>query len=97
MGRRAAPGRRQAAAVRGGDRRVRVRGLERRVVTAVVCRVCGRRLRSETWRARGIGPVCARRTRSGPGRTPTTTDTEPIPGQQEIPLPPMQHTLTWSP
>ncbi|MFD4855087.1 DUF6011 domain-containing protein [Streptomyces atratus] len=61
------------------------------------CRVCGRVLRSEKWRVRGVGPVCWSRTR-GRTATPATAHGEPEihPGQIEIPLPPMQHELTWS-
>ncbi|MEV6081747.1 DUF6011 domain-containing protein [Streptomyces sp. NPDC052069] len=57
--------------------------------------MCGRRLRSAASQARGLGPVCARRTRSH--TAPAGPEFDPIPGQIEIPLPPMQHHLTWSP
>ncbi|MEU1155736.1 DUF6011 domain-containing protein [Streptomyces sp. NPDC005918] len=61
------------------------------------CRECGRPLRSATWTALGIGPVCARKTgvtapsevrplhtRSTPKATSTTS-----PGQTCIPIQPM--------
>ncbi|MFJ2374998.1 DUF6011 domain-containing protein [Streptomyces sp. NPDC087769] len=61
------------------------------------CRVCGRLLRSEKWAARRIGPVCWSRTHGRTGPPPTTHgEPEIYPGQTEIPLPPMQHELTWS-
>ena len=52
--------------------------------------VCGRPLRDPTSIARGLGPICNRRLNGPPPRTtagarpPTTT--EPIPGQDELPL-----------
>ncbi|WP_353962211.1 DUF6011 domain-containing protein [Streptomyces anulatus] len=59
--------------------------------------MCGRRLRSEKWRTRGIGPVCARRTGNRPPpHIPTPTPDHHVPGQTELPLQPMQPTL-WSP
>ncbi|MGW9299395.1 DUF6011 domain-containing protein [Streptomyces cyaneofuscatus] len=65
-------------------------------MTTAVCRVCGRRLRSAQWRARGIGPVCARRTRQQPApHIPTPAPDHHIPGQAELPLVHHQPTL-WS-
>ncbi|MEU3976861.1 DUF6011 domain-containing protein [Streptomyces bacillaris] len=65
-------------------------------MTGPRCRVCGRRLRSARWRARGIGPVCARRNQSQPApRIPTPTPDHHIPGQDELPLVHHQPTL-WS-
>ncbi|MFI2078658.1 DUF6011 domain-containing protein [Streptomyces triculaminicus] len=64
------------------------------------CGLCGRVLTDQASRARGVGPVCARRSqshtaarvpRSGPLFTPITD----IPGQTELPLAPHQPTL-WS-
>ncbi|WP_443051211.1 DUF6011 domain-containing protein [Streptomyces sp. JV185] len=61
------------------------------------CRVCGRLLRSERWAARGIGPVCAKAAGERPApRIPTPQPDHHVPGQTELPLPPMQHELTWS-
>lgn len=59
------------------------------------CAACGRLLRrpSQT----GLGPVCARRLNPAPARRPVvrTPDIppDPIPGQEEIPLRPMQPSL----
>lgn len=67
-------------------------------MTASLCRVCGRRLRSQESRTRGAGPVCWRATRTPVHRTPTadlTTVPEAIPGQTELELTPHQPTL-WS-
>ncbi|MFJ6319679.1 DUF6011 domain-containing protein [Streptomyces californicus] len=64
-------------------------------MTGPSCRVCGRRLRSEKTRARGIGPVCARRTRQTTPHIPTPTPDHHIPGQDELPLVHHQPTL-WS-
>ncbi|MFF0426891.1 DUF6011 domain-containing protein [Streptomyces sp. NPDC004520] len=58
-------------------------------MTAVACRVCGRRLRSRRYAAAGIGPVCARNTRTDTGPGPAAADRpaiEHIPGQTAIPL-----------
>ncbi|WP_443034222.1 DUF6011 domain-containing protein [Streptomyces sp. BE147] len=63
-------------------------------MTTPSCRACGRLLRSAASRARGLGPVCARRTRSH--TAPAAPAFDPIPGQTEITLPPMQTALTWS-
>ncbi|MEV8417810.1 DUF6011 domain-containing protein [Streptomyces niveus] len=60
--------------------------------------MCGRRLRTETSRARGAGPVCWRATRPPVHRPPTadlTAVPEPTPGQTELELQPIQPTL-WS-
>ncbi|MFF9684571.1 DUF6011 domain-containing protein [Streptomyces bacillaris] len=60
--------------------------------------MCGRRLRSARWRARGIGPVCARRNQPthqpGP-HIPTPAPDHHIPGQTELPLAHHQPSL-WS-
>ncbi|MFF2009148.1 DUF6011 domain-containing protein [Streptomyces sp. NPDC058195] len=51
------------------------------------CRVCGRLLRSERWRARGIGPICAKA--AGARTTPQIPTPRPdhhIDGQAELPL-----------
>ncbi|WP_420711653.1 DUF6011 domain-containing protein [Streptomyces sp. NRRL B-24720] len=71
-----------------------------RTSTGLRCRSCGRLLRSQASRRRGLGPHCARaaRGRTAPRKSqasPTATP-DPIPGQIEIFLPPMQHQLTWS-
>ncbi|MEU0831258.1 DUF6011 domain-containing protein [Streptomyces sp. NPDC005969] len=60
------------------------------------CGSCGRLLRSQASRARGLGPYCARALRGRTGPAVAVPDVEPVPGQLEIPLPPMQHELTWS-
>ncbi|MFJ1695723.1 DUF6011 domain-containing protein [Streptomyces sp. NPDC088252] len=62
------------------------------------CRVCGRPLRSQASRARGVGPTCHRRTRGHTAPRTAVTHTEPEinPEQIELPFPPMQHELTWS-
>ncbi|WP_443069250.1 DUF6011 domain-containing protein [Streptomyces sp. NBC_01362] len=60
------------------------------------CRVCGRLLRSERWRARGVGPVCWSRTRGRTAvRIPTPHPDHHVPGQDELPLVHHQPTL-WS-
>lgn len=65
-------------------------------VPAPSCRVCGRVLRSEASRVRGVGPVCFR---AAGGRTavriPALTPDHHIPGQDELPLTYAQVTL-WS-
>ncbi|MET7788102.1 DUF6011 domain-containing protein [Streptomyces sp900116325] len=60
------------------------------------CCSCGRLLRSQASRARGLGPYCARalRGRIAP-RTPASVVDPPIPGQTELPLQPHQPSL-WS-
>ncbi|MFB7845479.1 DUF6011 domain-containing protein [Streptomyces sp. NPDC056053] len=65
-------------------------------MTAPSCRVCGRLLRSETSRARGVGPTCHRRTggHTGP-HIPTPRPDHHVPGQAELPLIHHQPTL-WS-
>ncbi|MFJ1647944.1 DUF6011 domain-containing protein [Streptomyces sp. NPDC088258] len=61
------------------------------------CCLCGRVLRSEASRARGVGPHCFRASGGRVAlRLPAPHVDLPIPGQTEIPMPPMQHTLTWS-
>jgi len=64
----------------------------------VRCR-CGRPLRDPVSRARGLGPVCARRlglaTRHPPAIRATDAPVEPMPGQTELPLIDHQPTL-WS-
>lgn len=66
--------------------------------TPVKC-VCGRLLRDPVSRARGIGPICAKRlqARTAPRPRPPAPSTgrEPIPGQDELPLVEIQPTL-WS-
>lgn len=63
------------------------------------CRVCGRVLRSEASRARRVGPRCWRALTA---RTairvvvPAQTAPDVIPGQTELPLPPIQSAITWS-
>ncbi|MER6607335.1 DUF6011 domain-containing protein [Streptomyces sp. NPDC000927] len=65
-------------------------------MTAPSCRVCGRLLRSEKWRARGIGPVCARATGACTRpHIPTPRPDHHIDGQSELPLVHHQPTL-WS-
>ncbi|WP_405703030.1 DUF6011 domain-containing protein [Streptomyces sp. NBC_01383] len=70
-------------------------------VPAPSCRVCGRVLRSDASRARGVGPVCFRapggRTaiRVRAARIPTPTPDHHVPGQTELPLQILQPTL-WS-
>ncbi|WP_439947222.1 DUF6011 domain-containing protein [Streptomyces sp. BBFR109] len=60
---------------------------------------CGRLLRDPESRTRKLGPVCWRKLHGRPRRTPhitpPATSTQPIPGQTELPLDPMQPTL-WS-
>ncbi|MEU8829400.1 DUF6011 domain-containing protein [Streptomyces sp900116325] len=60
------------------------------------CAACKRLLRSQASRARGLGPYCARALRGRTGPFVATPGIEPLPGQLEFPLPPMQHELTWS-
>ncbi|WP_353962443.1 DUF6011 domain-containing protein [Streptomyces sp. NBC_01221] len=62
------------------------------------CAACRRLLRSQASRARGLGPHCARLLRGRTGASVGLLAAEPEihPGQIEIPLPPMQHELTWS-
>ncbi|MGW1433101.1 DUF6011 domain-containing protein [Streptomyces sp. NPDC002431] len=51
------------------------------------CRVCGRLLRSERWRAQGIGPICAKATGERTAvRIPTPRPDHHIDGQTELPL-----------
>lgn len=60
------------------------------------CLACGRRLRRPS--PSGLGPVCFRRLNPAPARTPARAAeplVEPIPGQTELPLQPMQPSL-WS-
>ncbi|MGW3825740.1 DUF6011 domain-containing protein [Streptomyces sp. NPDC005071] len=71
-----------------------------RASTAPRCGSCGRVLRSEESRRRGLGPHCWRAAR---GRTAVRVNKPPldvtpdrIPGQIELHFPPMQHELTWS-
>ncbi|MFJ4852423.1 DUF6011 domain-containing protein [Streptomyces sp. NPDC088730] len=65
-------------------------------MTTPCCRVCGRVLRSERWRVRGIGPVCARRVGDRPlPRIPTPTPDHHVDGQAELPLVHHQPSL-WS-
>lgn len=63
------------------------------------CRVCGRPLRSEASRTRGVGPVCARTTGAGLTGRGTRRDIderpEPGPGQTALDLHLLQPTL-WS-
>ncbi|MEU2134953.1 DUF6011 domain-containing protein [Streptomyces sp. NPDC018352] len=59
------------------------------------CRVCGRLLRSETSRARGVGPICHRRTHGTAPRIPTPHPDHHVPGQTELDLFTHQPTL-WS-
>lgn len=64
----------------------------------MTCQVCGRRLRSQESRARGVGPVCWAATRTPVHRPPAAalgTAPEPIPGQTELDLEPHQPSL-WS-
>lgn len=60
---------------------------------------CGRLLADPVSRARGLGPVCAKRLQGRTARPPRitspTTDPEPIPGQTELQLVDHQPTL-WS-
>lgn len=60
------------------------------------CRSCGRVLRTEQSKARGIGPVCgkASQPRTAP-RIPTPHPDHHIDGQTELPLTHLQPTL-WS-
>ncbi|MFE7237233.1 DUF6011 domain-containing protein [Streptomyces sp. NPDC057580] len=60
------------------------------------CGSCGRLLRSQASRVLGLGPRCARALRGRTGPSVAVSDVEHVPGQIEIPLPPMQHELTWS-
>ncbi|MFJ3258471.1 DUF6011 domain-containing protein [Streptomyces sp. NPDC086771] len=65
-------------------------------MTAPACRVCGRPLRSEASRARGVGPICHRRTHGRAAvRIPTPPADHHVPGQVELPLVHHQPTL-WS-
>ncbi|MFJ1696243.1 DUF6011 domain-containing protein [Streptomyces sp. NPDC088252] len=60
------------------------------------CAACRRLLRSQTSRARGLGPHCARLLRGHTGAFVGLPAAEPpIPGQVEIPLRDHQPTL-WS-
>ncbi|MFF1958002.1 DUF6011 domain-containing protein [Streptomyces sp. NPDC058220] len=61
----------------------------------MTCQVCGRPLRTQESRARGAGPVCWAATRPHIHRPAAATTPEPIPGQTELPLQPIQPTL-WS-
>lgn len=61
---------------------------------APACRVCGRRLADPVSQARGVGPVCDRAARKRTAVPAPGVDVHP--GQTELPLPPMQHELTWS-
>ena len=68
-------------------------------VVAPSCRSCGRLLASEASRARGYGPVCWRALTARTALrvvVPAKTTPDVIPGQIELPLPPIQSALTWS-
>lgn len=64
--------------------------------TAPRCAACKRLLRSQASRALGLGPRCARALRGRTATSVAVSDVAHVPGQLEIPLPPMQHELTWS-
>ncbi|MET9953533.1 DUF6011 domain-containing protein [Streptomyces sp. NPDC006339] len=53
----------------------------------VHCRVCGRNLRSARTAARGVGPICARKTAAAPAPAAPSALVEHCPGQTAIPLP----------
>lgn len=71
---------------------------------AARCALCGRLLADPASRARGLGPVCFRRSGGRPGpralrpRPPGApgVPVPEIPGQAELPLSPRQTSL-WSP
>ncbi|WP_367134516.1 MULTISPECIES: DUF6011 domain-containing protein [Streptomyces] len=70
-------------------------------LTAPRCRLCGRLIHDQASRARGVGPVCARRSQAHSGTpaslpTPRATHGPPIPSQTELPLTPHQPAF-WSP
>lgn len=62
----------------------------------MTCQVCGRPLRTAESRARRAGPTCWRNTHGPVRRQPAAVEHDVIPGQVELPLPPLQTALTWS-